>query len=73
MFSLFNDTDHKLARRINVHIKDKDQCQSIKPTKWRNVCMSCLFGDFNVYGSSLSNNMRLSHRIAPTDITVQMQ
>ena len=77
MFSLFNDTDHKLARRINVHIKDKDQCQSIKSckltTKWRNVCMSCLFGDLNVYGSSLSNNMRLSHRIAPTDITVQMQ
>jgi hypothetical protein len=37
-------------------------------TKWRNVCISCLFGDFNVYGSPLSNNIRLSHRITPTDI-----
>jgi hypothetical protein len=30
--------------------------------------MSCLFGDFNVYGSPFSNNIRLSHRITPTDI-----
>jgi hypothetical protein len=35
--------------------------------------MSCLFGDFNVYGSPFSNNIRLSHRITPTDIIVQMQ
>ena len=26
------------------------------------------FGDFNVYDSPLSNNIRLSHRITPTDI-----
>ena len=32
-------------------------------TKRRNVCVSCLFGDFNVYGSPLSNNTRLSHKI----------
>ena len=29
--------------------------------------MSCLFADFNVYGSSLSNNIRLSHRIVEGD------
>ena len=29
--------------------------------------MSCLFGDFNVYGSPLSNNICLSHRITLTD------
>ena len=35
--------------------------------------MSCLFGDFNVYGSPLSNNIRLSHSIlTPTDVIVQM-
>jgi hypothetical protein len=66
----------KLARRINVYIKDKDQCQGVKSckltTKWRNVSISCLIGDFNVYGSPLSNNIRLSHRIAPTDIIVRM-
>ena len=33
------------------------------------MCISCLFGDFNVYGSPLSNNIRLSHRVTPTDIT----
>ena len=35
--------------------------------------MSCLFDDFNVYGSPLSNNIRLSHSITPTDVIVQMQ
>jgi hypothetical protein len=35
--------------------------------------MSCLFGDFNVYGSPLSNNIRLSHSITPIDVKVQMQ
>jgi hypothetical protein len=29
------------------------------------VGISCLFGDFNVYASPLSNNIRLWHRIAP--------
>ena len=29
--------------------------------------MSCLFSDFNVYGSPLSNNIRFSHCITPTD------
>ena len=40
--------------------------------KWRNVCMSCSFGDFNVYGSPLSNNIRLSpsrRREAPCEGT----
>jgi hypothetical protein len=33
----------------------------------------CLFGDFNVYGSlDLSNNIRLSHIITPTDIIAQI-
>ena len=41
-------------------------------TKWRNVCVSCLFGDFNVYGSPLSNNTCLSHRITLTDVIVQI-
>jgi hypothetical protein len=46
---------------INSH-----QSQSIKSAlykltmKWGNVCISCLFGDFNVYGSPLSNNIRFS-------------
>jgi hypothetical protein len=35
--------------------------------------MSCLFGDFNVYGSPLSNNIRLSHSITPTDVIVQIK
>ena len=35
--------------------------------------MSCLFGDFNVYGSQFPNNIRLSRRMTPTDIIVQMQ
>ena len=34
--------------------------------------MSCLFGDFNVYGSPLSNNIFLSHSITPTDVIVAM-
>jgi hypothetical protein len=42
-------------------------------TKWRNACMICLFGDFNVYGSPLSNNIHLSHSITPTDVIGQMQ
>ena len=29
--------------------------------------------DFNVYGSSLSNNIRLSHRKTPTNVIVDMQ
>jgi hypothetical protein len=35
--------------------------------------MSCLFGDFNVYGSPLSNNIRLSLSITPTDLIVQVE
>ena len=34
--------------------------------------MSCLFGDFNVYGSPFPNNIRLSRRITPTDTIVQI-
>jgi hypothetical protein len=33
--------------------------------------MSCLFGDFNVYGSPLFKNIRLSHSITPTDVIAQ--
>ena len=39
----------------------------------RYMCVSCLLGDFNVYGSPLSNNIRLSHRITLNDVIIQMQ
>ena len=42
-------------------------------TKWRNVGVGCLFGDFNVYESPFSNNIRLSHRLTLTYVIVQMQ
>ena len=32
-----------------------------RTTKWENLCISCLFGDFNVYGSPLCSNICLSH------------
>ena len=41
-------------------------------TKWTNVCVSCLLGDFNVYESPLSNNIRLLHRITLTDVIVKI-
>jgi hypothetical protein len=64
--------------RINVHIKDKDQSQSIKyALQTYHEVQKCvhelLFDDSDVYRSPLSNNIRLSHSITPTDIIVQMQ
>ena len=38
-----------------------------RTTKWENVCISYLFGDFNVYGSLLCSNICLPHRMTPTD------
>ena len=43
-----------------------------RTTKWGNLCIICLFGDFNVYGSSLCSNICLLHTITPTDILAQI-
>ena len=34
--------------------------------------VSFLLGGFNVYGSPLSNNIRLSHKITLTDVIIQI-
>ena len=43
-----------------------------RTTKWGNLCINCLFGDFNVYGGPLCSNICLSHTITPTDILAQI-
>jgi hypothetical protein len=43
-------------------------------TKWRNVCMSCLFDEFDVHIEALFPII-FAYRtvITPTDVIVQMQ
>ena len=45
----------------------------LSTTEWGNACRSCLFGDFNVYGSRLCSNICLSHIITLTDIIAQIE
>ena len=64
---------------LNVHIKDKDQSQSMKSSLLTydevEKCARAVYlviSTYMPYGSPRSNNIRLSC-ITPTDVIVQMQ
>jgi hypothetical protein len=56
---------------ILVRVKILTDASASVASVWiRPWCMSCLSDDFDVYRRPLSNNIRLSPNITPTDVIV---